>query len=75
MRRRMIRETEFALLVGLSSKRTPRIPAIEVGRGSFTRTYAAAFWEQVLDISPRDRERFEAAFAARIEETPVIELA
>lgn len=74
MRRRMIRETEFALLVGLSSKRTPRIPAVEVGRASFSRTFAAAFWEQVLEISPADRERLQAVFAARIDETPAIEL-
>ncbi|MGB0714928.1 MAG: hypothetical protein ACPGXK_03565 [Phycisphaerae bacterium] len=49
VRRRMIRETEVALLYGMCfPDRHPRIPSIQVGKGKFDRAYADQFWEEVL---------------------------
>ena len=49
MRRRMIHETELGLLIGLHfPERMPRIPAVEVGKGSFDPKFAEAFWDEAL---------------------------
>lgn len=74
MRRRMIRETELALLVGLTSNKQPRIPTIVVGKGSFPRSVSESFWEQLLEVSDVERERLMAVFAEKTDEQPVIEL-
>jgi len=52
-RRRMIIETEIGLLIGLRfPERTPRIPTVHVGSGSFDPRFARAFWEEALgDLS------------------------
>jgi hypothetical protein len=52
IRGRMIRETErFFEEALLHPERQVRIPAIKVGTGSFTRTFADLFWAQVLGAS------------------------
>jgi len=54
MRRRMIHETEIALLYGMRfPDRMIRIPTIEVGRGEFHPEFAAQFWNHVLDDGRR----------------------
>ena len=51
LRKRMIAETELALLVGLRfPERVPRIPTMEVGKGTFHPEFAARFWSQTLGI-------------------------
>ena len=51
LRRRMIAETELALLYGLRfPERIPRIPTIEVGVGSFQPDFAAQYWSEALGI-------------------------
>ena len=51
MRKRMLHETEVALLYGLRfPKRIPRIPVMEVGRGKWHPVFAARFWQEALDI-------------------------
>ncbi len=51
LRKRIIRETEVALLIGLTHpERMQRIPIMEIGTGQFDPTFAARFWESVLDI-------------------------
>lgn len=51
-RRRMIHETELALLYGLRfPERHPHIPAIEVGAGRFDRRFAERFWQETLGLS------------------------
>ena len=66
VRRRLIHETEAALLYGLQfPDRTPRIPRIEVGKGRFDPAFAAYFWGRTLGIDdtaitaldPSDRRR------------------
>lgn len=53
MRKRMIHETEVALLYGLRfPHRMVRIPTIEVGKGEFDPRFAAYFWNRVLDLHP-----------------------
>ncbi len=50
-RLRLIRETETALLHGLlHPKSVPRIPTVEVGKGSFESVLAEQWWTGVLDI-------------------------
>jgi hypothetical protein len=64
LRRRLIRETELALVIGLMKPdRQPRIPTVEVGRGSFDPEFSRRFWEGILGdtshlqrISDEDRE-------------------
>lgn len=53
LRRRMISETEIGLLIGMRfPEKSPRIPTIEVGTGSFDPDYARAYWERRLgDLS------------------------
>ena len=51
-RRRMVKETEIALTIGLRSyEQQPRIPRVEVGKGTFTREYAARYWHQTLGLT------------------------
>jgi len=58
VRRRIIRETEAALLYGLlSPDHAIRIPTVEVGKGRFDPAFAAHFWKQTLGID-------DAEFAA-----------
>lgn len=62
MRRRMIRETELALLAGLQhAERMPRIPTMEVGIGMFRPDFAARFWAETLGMEPEELARLEAA--------------
>ena len=58
LRKRMIRETELALTIGFRfPNRVPRIPTVEVGHGTFHSTFAAQFWEGVLEL---DEDAIEA---------------
>ena len=51
VRRRMIMETELALIVGLSNPaKSRRIPIIEVGKGEFDPEFARAFWAEALEL-------------------------
>lgn len=51
LRRKMIRETEVSLLFGmLFPHRVPRIPTVEIGKGSFDRRFAEAYWRDRLGI-------------------------
>ncbi|MFQ5461360.1 MAG: hypothetical protein ACE5E5_01900 [Phycisphaerae bacterium] len=51
IQRRMIHETELALLHGLRfPERYPSIPKVEVGKGTFDPEFAASFWESVLEL-------------------------
>ncbi|MFH1109036.1 MAG: hypothetical protein V1790_07575 [Planctomycetota bacterium] len=72
LRRRMIHETEAALLYGLRfPDRAPRIPRVEVGRGAFAPAFAARFWAQTLGLDetepaaldPSDRRRSTSALS------------
>ena len=55
LRRRMIQETELALLYGLRfPKRIPRIPTKEVGKSMFAPSLAMKFWAEALDIDVVD---------------------
>jgi len=51
LRRKIMRETEAALLIGL---RFPhmfhRIPTVEVGAAEFSREFASEYWESVLGL-------------------------
>jgi len=48
-RRRLIRETEAALLYGLTHpSEVPRIPTIEVRRGSFTQSFGDRWWSALF---------------------------
>lgn len=50
-RRRMIRETEYALLDGLlHPNRNPRIPTIMVGVGQFNSRWAHRWWNSILEL-------------------------
>ncbi len=50
-RRRLIAETELALLVGWAfPERIRRIPIMEVHAGRFHPQFAIRFWEQALDM-------------------------
>jgi hypothetical protein len=49
LRKRLIRETELGLLIGLRfPERIPRIPTVQVGKGSFDPVFAQMFWEETL---------------------------
>ena len=55
MRKRMIAETELAILIGLRfPDRARRIPTVEAGRGVFHPRFAARFWAEVLQIAPAE---------------------
>ncbi len=52
IRARMLRETQQFLEHGLRHpERFRRIPVVEMGKGSFRRGFADAFWSQVLATS------------------------
>jgi len=54
-RRRIIHETEVALLYGLRfPDRAPRIPRVEAGRGAFAPAFAARFWARTLGLDGTD---------------------
>ncbi len=51
LRKRMIAETELALLIGLRfPERMPRIPTVEAGKETFPAEFAARFWAEALGI-------------------------
>ena len=51
LRRRLIKETEIALLYGLRfPERMTRIPTVEVGHGCFDPAFAAHFWSETLGL-------------------------
>lgn len=51
LRRRLIRETEAALLFGITHPRqVPRIPTVEVGSARFHPQFAEDWWQQVLSL-------------------------
>lgn len=53
LRKRIIRETELALLAGLIDPQPfQRIPFMEVGRGRFEPSYATWFWAAALGLDP-----------------------
>lgn len=55
IRSRFIRETEIALFIGLRfPERFPRIPAVRVGGGGFSRAFADQFWFDVLGLEPEE---------------------
>ena len=55
MRRRMLEETELALYIGLRfPERMRRIPIMEAGIDRFRPSFAASFWEDVLDLDEAD---------------------
>ena len=56
-RMRLVHETEAALLYGLTHPdSSPRIPTVEVGRGSFEREFAGKWWSAVLEIEASAEE-------------------
>ena len=56
MRKRMLRETEVALLYGLLfPKRHPRIPTMEVGDGEWHPLFVAQFWQEALGLEETER--------------------
>ena len=62
LRKRMIAETELALLIGLRfPDRMPRIPTMEVGSGRFHPDFAAQYWSQTLDVDVGELEALEKA--------------
>ncbi len=66
MRRRMIAETELAVLIGLRfPDRMPRIPTMEVGRDMFRPKFAADFWAEALGIDAGGLTALEAAYGQR----------
>ena len=51
LRRRLVRETEAALLYGLRfPDRVERIPTVEVGRGRFHPAFAERWWAQTFGV-------------------------
>jgi hypothetical protein len=53
-RRKLIRETEAALALGLlHPERNPRIPTIMVGVGEFDSRWARRWWSSVLELDER----------------------
>ena len=55
-RRKLIRETESALLSGLlHPERTTRIPTVMVGTGRFDSRWAARWWNSVLELEVVNR--------------------
>lgn len=57
LRRKMIRETEVALLYGLRfPDRVPRIPAVPVSEAHFSREYASRFWGDLLGLAYPDED-------------------
>ena len=51
LQKRLIQETEIALLYGLRfPKRHARIPTVEVGHSRFNPTFAAQWWADALGL-------------------------
>ncbi|MCC7290626.1 MAG: hypothetical protein IT449_01030 [Phycisphaerales bacterium] len=51
LRAKIIHETELALLMGLlHPESVPRIPMVEVGKGTFSRDFAREFWRDAAGI-------------------------
>jgi hypothetical protein len=51
LRRRLIKETEIALLYGLRfPDRHARIPTVEVGHGEFDPAFAAQWWADAIGL-------------------------
>ena len=64
LRKRLVRETEVALLYGLRfPKRQPRIPMMEIGKGVWHPDFAEQFWMEALQIKDRDRSLWSGANA------------
>ncbi|UCC30588.1 MAG: hypothetical protein JSU86_20630 [Phycisphaerales bacterium] len=62
LRKRMIAETELALLVGLRfPDRMPRIPTMEVGSGRFHPDFATRYWSQTLEVDMAELAALEEA--------------
>ncbi|UCE59071.1 MAG: hypothetical protein JSU63_16700 [Phycisphaerales bacterium] len=60
LRKRILRETEIALMIGLRfPEKMPRIPTIEVGKGTFHSTFAEEYWKETLDLDEADIERLQ----------------
>ena len=60
IRRRMIGETELALMIGLRfPDRVRRIPTMEVGTGRFHPRFARQFWSETLGV---DLDEFSSLF-------------
>lgn len=52
-RRKLIRETETALLTGLLHPETvQRIPTVLVGAGRFDTNWSRRWWNEVLELAP-----------------------
>ena len=63
LRKRMIAETELALLIGLKfPDRAPRIPTMRVGIGSFRPEFAAQFWGETLGIDLEELAALERMY-------------
>lgn len=63
-RQRMIRETEAALLLGMTeTKLFPRIPVHVVGNAQFQKDASDAFWSQALGLSGHSRSFLRRAAA------------
>lgn len=63
-RRKLIAETELAILIGLTfPDRAPRIPRIEVGTGSFARRFSVQFWADTLGMAPDELRAVDSALA------------
>lgn len=62
-RRKLIRETEAALLFGLlHPEKNPRIPTVMVGMGQFDSRWAERWWNSVLELEnagPNDQPGFD----------------
>ena len=55
LRRRLIRETEVSLAIGIAfPEQSSRIPIIEAGRGVFRPDFAADFWQDALDLDENE---------------------
>ena len=59
-RRKLIRETELALLSGLlHPERSQRIPTVMVGVGQFDSRWAARWWNSVLELESPELRRHD----------------
>ncbi len=66
VRRRIIRETEAALLYGLQFPESAvRIPTVEIGRGIFDSTFAAHFWSRTLGLDEMELAALDPLNAQR----------
>jgi hypothetical protein len=64
-RRKLIAETELAILIGLTfPDRAARIPRIEVGKGGFGPRFSAQFWAGALGVDVEELRDLEASLAS-----------